>query len=342
MRPELWIAGVMLLALVLYALLAGADFGGGTWDLLAAGERRAEQKALIEKALAPVWEANHVWLILVVVLLFTAFPPAFAAISVSLFVPITLFLIGVVFRGSAFSFRAYELRGDVHQRRWGFIFSLASVLSPLFLGMIVGAVASGRIRVENDVVRGGYFAPWLAPFPIAVGVFAAALFSFLAATYLTNEADTDALRDDFRRRALISGAAVGVMALVAFALSFQGAPLIREGLTARAWTWPLHGLTAISATTSFWALWRRRFAIARLAASSQVALIVLGWGASQYPHLLVPDLTVTNAAANQHTLNFLLGALGVGFVVLFPALYGLYRVFKGDRAFALLDRRPRV
>ena len=339
MRPELWVGGVIAASLVLYVLMAGADFGGGVWDLLAFGPRHAEQRRLIEKAIGPVWEANHVWLILVVVLLFTGFPRAFAALAVALNVPLTLFLVGVVFRGSAFAFRAYETRGDRAQRRWGLAFSLASVASPPLLGMMVGAIASGQICPANGVPLGGYWLTWLRPFPISVGLYTLALFAFLAATYLTNEAPTEELVNDFRYRALVSGVAVGFLALVAFALSFNGAPVIREGLTARPWTWPLHLLTGIAATTALWALWKRRFAMARLAAAAQAALIVLGWAASQYPWIVVPDLSLQNSAANPRTLNLMIGALLAGFVLLFPALYLLYRVFKGDRAFALLDRR---
>src|SRR6201999_919513 len=121
-------------------------------------------------------EANHVWLILVVVVLLAAFPSGFAAISVALHIPLTLFLVGVVFRGSAFTSRAYDTRGDRQQRRWGFIFSLASVISPIMLGMMVGALASGRIRVEAGVVTSGFVSTWLSVFPIFVGLYALALF----------------------------------------------------------------------------------------------------------------------------------------------------------------------
>ncbi len=328
MPTEILLGGFMLAALVLYSVLAGADFGGGVWDLCAGGPRRAEQRALIEKAIGPIWEANHVWLILVVVLLFAAFPPAFAAISVALHVPLLLFLLGVVFRGSAFTFRAYDLRGDRAQRRWGLVFSLASAAAPVVLGTIVGAIASGRIHVVGGVVESGFFETWLAPFPLLVGVFALALFAFLAATYLTCEAHTPELASDFRLRALAAGAVVGVLAVVTFAASFDGAPLIRAGLTERRWTWPFHAATAAAALTAFWSLHRRRFAVARLAAAAQVALIVIGWAASQYPYLLVPDLTLAGAAANPRTQHLVLVALIVGSVVLFPSLLVLYRVFK--------------
>ncbi len=328
MPTEILLGGVMLAALVLYSVLAGADFGGGVWDLLARGPRRAEQRALIEKAIGPIWEANHVWLILVVVLLFAAFPPAFAAISVALHVPLLLFLLGVVFRGSAFTFRAYDLRGDRAQRRWGLVFSLASVATPIVLGTLVGAIASGRVRVSNGVVTSGFFAPWLAPFPILVGVFALALFAFLAATYLAWEAPSPDLAEDFRVRALGAGGVVGLLAIITFAASFEGAPVIRAGLTGHPWTWPFHAATATAALTAFWTLYRRRFAIARFAAAAQVGLIVVGWAASQYPYLLVPDLTLADAASNPRTQHLVLVALGVGSVVLFPSLHVLYRVFK--------------
>jgi cytochrome d ubiquinol oxidase subunit II len=273
-----------------------------------------------------------VWLILVVVILFGAFPAAFAALSVALHVPLVLFLLGVVFRGSAFTFRAYDSRGDHVQRRWGLVFSLASVAAPVVLGTLVGAIASGRVRVSGGVVKSGFFAPWLAPFPLLVGLFALGLFAFLAATYLAWEAHTPDLADDFRLRALGAGAVVGLLALVTFAATGDGAPLVREGLTGRPWTWPGHALTGAAALTAFWALYRRRFAIARVAAAAQTALIVLGWAASQYPYLLVPDLTLTGAAANPRTQHLVLVALGVGSVLLFPSLFVLYRVFKAKPA----------
>ncbi|KYF69988.1 cytochrome d ubiquinol oxidase subunit II [Sorangium cellulosum] len=337
MHVEWLLAGVMVAALILYALFGGADFGGGVWDLLASGPRKQEQRALIERVMGPIWEANHVWLILAIVLLFTAFPPAFAAISIALHVPLTLFLVGVVFRGSAFSFRSYDSRGDRQQKRWGFVFSLASVIAPVLLGMIVGAVASGRIRVASGVVTSGFFASWLSLFPFVVGLFALALFAFLAAVYLTNEATEPALVDDFRRRALLSGGVVAALALASFAASYQGAPLIREGLTDHPITWPLHVTTGLAATAAFFALWTRRFRLARLAAAAQVTLILLGWAASQYPFLVVPDVTLAGAASNPKTLRLLVWVLGVGFVLLFPSLYVLFRIFGSGRAGAAHD-----
>lgn len=328
MGTEVLLGGAMVAALVLYVLMGGADFGGGVWDLLASGPRRAEQRALIEEALGPIWETNHIWLILVVVLLFSAFPASFEAISVALHVPLTLLLVGIVFRGSAFTFRSYDTRDDPHQRRWGWMFSLASIVSPLLLGMVVGTIASGGIRVQGGRVTSGYFS-WLSPFSWAVGLFALALFALLAATYLAYEARTPALRDDFRKRALWAGVAVGALALATFLLAGSEAPRIRLGLTGRPYTWPLHLATGGAAVTAFWALWSRRFRLARVAVAVQAALIVLGWAASQYPYLVVPDLTLQGTAANPVTRRLLLWALAAGSVVLLPSLFVLFSVFKG-------------
>src|SRR5712691_1993178 len=203
----------MIASLILYALLGGADYGGGVWDLFAFGRRASEQRALIANAIGPVWEANHVWLILVIVILFTAFPAAFAAISTVLHIPLTLLLIGIVLRGTTFTFRSYDVQRDNVQRRWSVVFSIASIITPVLLGIVLGAIASGTIRVEIGVVESGFLKSWLAPFPFSVGFFALSLFAFLAAVYLTLEASEKELQEDFRLRALIAGIAVGILAL---------------------------------------------------------------------------------------------------------------------------------
>lgn len=335
MTPAAALGGAMLAALVLYALLGGADFGGGIWDLLAGGPRRREQRALVERAIGPIWEANHVWFVLVVVLLFTGFPAAFAAVCIALFAPLTLLLIGIVLRGAAFTFRAYDAPDHRVQRRWGLVFSASSVVAPLLLGVVVGAIASGR--ASPAAAAGGPRLAWLTPFTGAVGLFAAALFAFLAAVYLAVEAE-GALREDFRARALWAGLAVFACALAVGLLSWREAPAVFAGLTRRRFTLPLHLATAAAAVCALWALARRRYGVARVAAVAQLALIVLGWGASQYPYVLAPDLTLEAAAAPRATLVGVLWALGAGAVFLFPALAVLFRVFKGERAFSVVDR----
>jgi cytochrome bd ubiquinol oxidase subunit II len=330
--PDL-VAGVIFVALTAYALFGGADFGGGVWDLLASGARKQRQRDVVADAIGPVWEANHVWLILALVLLFTCFPRAFARLGIVLHIPLSLVLIGIVLRGSAFTFWRYGGHTDEEQRHWGVVFAIASLVTPLLLGTTAGAIASGELR-EGGSGRGegfytGYIAPWLTPFALSVGVFALVAFAFLAAVYLTLEAPEPELREDFRRRALGSGVALGCAALLALLLSHDGAPLVREGLIFASWALPLHGLTAAAAVTALAALWRRHYRVARVAAAAQVALVFWGWGLSQYPYILPPDLTIAAAAAPDATLRAVLGALGLGAIVLFPSLYYLFRVFKG-------------
>ena len=330
MPLETIIAGVMVGSLVLYALLGGADYGGGVWDLFAFGPRAREQRKLIAEAISPVWEANHVWLILVIVILFTAFPPAFAAIATALHIPITLLLIGIVLRGTAFTFRTYDVQRDDVQRRWSIVFSIASIITPILLGTTLGAIASGTVRVENGAVTSGFFRSWLAPFPLAVGVFALALFAFLAAVYLTLEARERKLQEDFRMRAIISGVVVGLLALTVFILAKTGAPTVRAGISRSWWALGLHILTAIFASGAFVTLWTRRYRLARMCAAAQVTLILLGWAFAQFPHLVEPDLTISSAAAPQITLQLLLGALAAGAILLFPSYYYLFRIFKAE------------
>jgi cytochrome bd ubiquinol oxidase subunit II len=331
MPLETIIAGIMLASLVLYALLGGADYGGGVWDLFASGKRAEGQRKLVEDAIGPVWEANHVWLILVIVILFTAFPNAFAVIATALHIPITLLLIGIIMRGTSFVFRKYDVRENgLLRSRWSHVFSISSIITPVLLGVTLGAIASGTIRVANGVITTGFLNSWLAPFPFAVGFFALALFAFLAAVYLTLETDDVKLREDFRRRALISGIVVGILALIVFLLAGSGAPTVRAGIGRTWWALGLHLATAVFAVGAFYTLWTRKYQIARICAAAQVVLILLGWAFAQFPFLIEPDITIYNAAAPPVTLQLLLGALIAGAVLLFPSYYYLFRVFKRE------------
>ncbi len=329
--PDL-VASTIFAALTAYALLAGADFGGGVWDLLAVGPRKELQRELIAHAIGPVWEANHVWLILALVLLFTCFPPAFARLGTLLHIPLSLVLIGIVLRGSAFTFWRYGSAGDEEQRHWGVVFAVASLITPLLLGTTVGAVASGALgeggRGTGIGFYGTYVAPWLNPFALSVGLFALVAFAFLAAVYLTVEARERGLQEDFRRRALGSGIGLFIAAAVTLLLSRGRAPLVRDALMFAVWALPLHLLTGAAAITALGALWYRRWRLARVAAAAQVSLILVGWALSQYPYILPPDLTIAAAAAPEVTLRLALGALALGAVVLVPSLYYLFRVFK--------------
>ena len=326
------LAAALVVALNAYVLLGGADFGGGVWDLLASGPRRQQQRALIADAIGPIWEANHVWLILVIVLLFTGFPAAFARLTTVLHIPLLLMLVGIVLRGSAFTFRSYDSRRDAVQRRWGRVFAIASAVTPMLLGIVIGAIASDAVRDPAALGSASfvdvYVRSWLSPFTVGVGALALALFAFLAAVYLTLEATDDALREDFRRRALGAAGAVFLVAFLDLYLAASGAPRLGAVLTAGPLAWALHAATAAVAIGAIVALAWRWYRAARLCAAAQVSLILWGWAAAQFPLLVPPDMTIAGSAAPAPTLELLLAALVAGFVVLAPSLWYLFRVFK--------------
>ena len=338
--PEL-IAAILVLGLNAYVLTGGADFGGGVWDLLARGPRRDAQRALIAHSIGPIWEANHVWLILVIVILFTAFPAAFATLGTVLHIPLTLMLVGIVLRGSSFVFRSYGARDVASQRRWGRVFASASIVTPILLGVIVGAIASDAVGEAAsrlpalESARGGgttpdfatiFLTPWLAPFPLAMGALALAMFAFLAAVYLAVAASDDALRDDFRRRGLAAALAMFVAAFGGLALAHWHAPRVSSGLTAGP-ALALQAATAFAALTAIWGLWTRRWRVARVAAAAQVSLILWGWVVAQYPFVIPPSQTLRAVAAPRITLLLLLYGLLGGAVILIPSLACLFRTF---------------
>jgi cytochrome d ubiquinol oxidase subunit II len=318
------------LAVIAYALLGGADFGGGIWDLFAGGARQAEQRAAIGRAMGPVWEANHVWLIFVIVILFTAFPSAYAVLSVALFLPFHLVLLGIVLRGAAFVFRAYARRAGAGtsraERGWGVVFGAASTVTPLLLGMSLGAVSTGRIRVAGGAVQAA--GAWTAPLAITMGLLALCLCAYLAAVYLTNET-AGALQEDFRRRALLSGTVTVGLSGFTIPLLEQSAPHVWSHLFgARALPVLVGG--AAAALLAGWCLLRRQYRLARTAAAAQIAALLAGWMLAQYPYIVYPDVTLEAAAAPPATLRFFLITLPIGLAVLLPSLWLLFRVFKAE------------
>jgi cytochrome d ubiquinol oxidase subunit II len=238
-------------------------------------------------------------------------------------------LIGIVLRGSAFTFRTYDSQQDATQRRWGRIFSSASVITPVLLGVSIGAVASGRVGGETS---GGfvsqYVQPWLTPFAFSVGFLALALFAFLAAVFLTLETHDHDLCEDFRRRALGSGIAVFLASALVLLLSRWQAPLVMAGLMTSPWALPLHLATGATAVAVLAALWFRRFRLARIGAGLQVSLIFWGWALAQYPLLIPPGFTIEGSAAPHPTLRALLIATAGGGIVLVPSLWYLFHIFK--------------
>ena len=321
----LLLALVVLLSLTCYAVLGGADYGGGVWDLLATGKTADRQRATIAHAIGPVWEANHVWLIVAIVVVFTGFPLAFSTLSTFLHVPLLLVCVGIVLRGSAFVFRAYGPEDPRHERFWGRIFAVASTTTPLFLGVIVGAITEGHLpAAAHGPFTTVFVRPWLTPFALSVGVFALVLFGYLAAVYLTLEAHDAEERAAFRLRALTSGAAAGALAATVLALATSD---VRRALIASYWAVPLHFATAVSATAAFAFLWLEQYGLARIAAVAQVSLILWGWALAQYPYAIRPYLTLEAAAAPADVQVILLQVLGVGAVILIPALLFLFAIF---------------
>jgi cytochrome d ubiquinol oxidase subunit II len=339
-------AWVIVVALNAYVLFGGADFGGGVWDLLASGPRRHRQQELVANAIGPIWEANHVWLIVAVVMLFVCFPAAFAAFGTVLHIPLSLMLIGIVLRGSAFVFRSYSYGPRSEQRRWGQIFAVSSLITPTVLGMCVGAVVSGNVGRAMAALADAtparfsavYVRPWLSPFEIAVGGMTVALLSFLAATYLTIEAEGDReLQDDFRGRAL--GAAVASMALAIVALALgAGSGGVMTRLIQPGWSTLVLAGSGMAALASAGALLQRRFRLARLAAAGWVTLVLWGWILAQFPLIVPPNLTIDAAAAPNRTLEETMAVLVGGAIVLIPSLWYLLRVFKARSSTAGSER----
>jgi cytochrome d ubiquinol oxidase subunit II len=321
----------MLMSLTLYGLLGGADYGAGMWYLLARGPDGHAQRQLISAAIGPIWEANHVWLILIVTLLFSAFPLAYARVSTLLHIPLTLLLTGIVLRGSAFAFRSYDVRQSPLHRFWGTIFGLSSVVTAMFLGITLGTIASGNLQYQAGEFVQVFVMPWIQPFPLAVGIWTMTLFAFLASVYLIHETRIPALRQLFRRRALGTLGASGIMAILVFLLAKNDAPDIPQELARSSNGWMLLILAILGMLASTMGLWMNRFHLARVSAMAYVTAIIWGWGFSQFPILIKPDLTIYNAAAPPTTLVLLMFALVAGMIVVFPSLLYLYRLFKKNR-----------
>jgi cytochrome d ubiquinol oxidase subunit II len=329
--PEATILGIVWLGLTLYVLLAGADFGGGVWDLFASGVRPQEQRALISAAIGPVWEANHVWLIFVLTGLLSAFPTVFADLSVALYLPFSLALVGIVLRGSAFAFRSHGEADSAWQRSWTRVFGIASLVTPFVLGAAAGSIASGRIRVVDGEVRAGLVSSWTSPLSLFAGLFALTICAYLAATYLTVEAIQRGERElerDFRSRALVAGVIAGVLAAVGLVLVHSEAPVLWDGMRESGLLFV--ALSAIAGVGSLISVWTRRYRLARAGAVVAVASVLFGWGVAQWPYLIVPDVTVTSAAAPDATLRVVVVGFAIGGAVLAPSLYLLFRIFKSE------------
>ena len=322
MSLELAVAAIMFTGVMAYAVFAGADFGSGVWDLTAGGpERGAPMRSLIDDSIGPVWEANHVWLIFVLVYLWTGFPQAFAALCETLFEPLTLAGLGIVLRGSAFAFRKFA--PTVAQARFfGAIFAASSILTPFFLGAVAGAVASGRVPLDG---RGDRWRSWATQASVVGGVLAVLTSAFLAAVFLTAEAARQGnaeLVAACRRRALIAGVLAGLAALAGIAPLRHDAPRLFDRLTGRAL--PIVLVSAVAGLVSLLSLWREQPKRARVAAVVAVGAVVAGWGLAQYPWILVDAARLDDVAGARATLWSLVGVFGLAAITVVPALGYLY------------------
>lgn len=319
---------VMLARLVAYALFGGADFGAGFWHLPAGrGQRGRAVRHLLEHTIGPVWEANHVWLIFVIVLFWTGFPSVFAAVMSTLYIPLTLVAVGIIFRGAAFAFR--KASTEPWQRTvYGGVFATASVITPFFLGAAGGAVASGR--VPPGVAAGDLVSSWWNPTSVGTGLLAVGVTAYLAAVFLTADARRIGavdLAEAFRRRALATGTVVGGLAGVGLLVVRGDSPALWAGLTSRG-IWPV-AISVTAGVMSLALLVLRRYILVRVTAALAVTSLLAGWAAAQWPYLL-PDVTIRNAAATPAVLEATLWALAVGAGLLVPSLVALYAVFQRE------------
>jgi len=335
-------AVILWVGATFYALFGGADFGGGFWDLVAGGAERGERpRALIQRSLTPVWEANHVWLIFILVVLWTAFPPAFKAIFTTLYVPIALAALGIVLRGAGFAFRksVEELEA---RRALGATFAISSLLTPFFMGTVVGAVAAGNVPAEGN---GDAFSSWLAPLPLLTGAMFVATGAYLAAVFLVGDARRGGhpdLERYFRRRALGAAAVAGAAAAAGLVELHSEARYVFDRLVAEGL--PLVILSAVCGVALLALLLRGAGAeeagggdgrplghrAMRPLAAGAVISVIWGWGVAQFPYLLPTSLRIDQAAAPDPTLTVVLIVFVVAALLVLPSLGLLYALSQRD------------
>ncbi|HUG10227.1 MAG TPA: cytochrome d ubiquinol oxidase subunit II [Opitutaceae bacterium] len=319
-------------SLLLYVVLGGSDFGAGIIELLPAGPLRDAQKEVINRAMGPVWEANHMWLILVVVILFTGFPAIFTTVMIALHGPMLALLVGIIVRGVAFSFRHYDaVQEERTQRIYTWLFGLSSLWTSLWLGIIAASLNRGIIDPTARDFWAAYVAPWWGLYPLSVGVLVTCIYAFLAAIYLVGETKDPVLHRRFLRLAIV----FNVLVILAGGLVFLASLGEQQSLAVAFARRPLNMAVMALATLLFVVLWflvtKRRSLLARVVAAGQMALIPFGWYLLYAPDAVLTasgPLSFQDAAAPPATLRLLIIALVVGSLFIFPSLFYLLRVFK--------------
>ena len=334
--------GFVALGITAYAVLGSADFGAGFWDLTAgSAERGGRLRGMVQRSMSPVWEANHVWLIFVLVIIWTAFPVAFGSLFSTLSIPLFLAAIGIIFRGTAFALRGQA--ATINEARvLGAVFALSSVLIPFFLGAAIGGVASGRVPVGN--AEGDLVTSWLNPTSVLIGVVGVLTGAYLAAVYMAGDSQRAGLDDlvrAFRARALGAGVVTGVVALAGLLVLRDDARDLYDGLTSGGGL-ALVIVSALAGLATMALVWAGRYGLARVTSAAAVAAIVVGWLLAQKPYILPPDLTLNQAKASDATLSAVVIGVAAGMVILAPSLWFLYRlVLQGrlDQEYEPLDQR---
>lgn len=315
-------AAILWVGATFYALFGGADFGGGFWDLFAGdAEKGRAPRNLIQRSLTPVWEANHVWLIFVLVVLWTAFGGTFSAIFTTLYVPIALAALGIVLRGAGFAFRkSVATLGE--ERTAGAIFALSSVLTPFFMGVVVGAIASGEVPAEGN---GDAFSSWLQPLSLLTGAMFVATGAYLSAVFLVGDArraEEAELERYFVKRALAAGAVAGILAAAGLIELHAEARYVFDRLVAEGL--PLVILSIVCGLGLLVVLLRGGRKPIRPLAAGAVISVIWGWGVAQFPYLLPTSLRIDQGAAPDATLNMVFGVFGAAVIVVLPSLALLY------------------
>jgi cytochrome d ubiquinol oxidase subunit II len=314
---------ILFAAVTLYAIFGGADFGAGFWDLTAGGTKRGKRpREIIDHSIGPVWEANHVWLIFSFVVLWTCFPEAYASITLTMFVPLTLAALGIVLRGASFAFRKAVSRIR-DQRAFGATFAVSSVLVPYCFGAVAGGIASGRVPAGGQA--GDPWSSWVNPTSIWAGLLAVAVTAYVAAVLLTWDAgrlSDEVMVGYFRIRAVAAGVVAGVVAIVGLFVARSDARYLFDGLTSRAL--PLVAASVLAGLAALVLLRGRPHQGGRVAAVVAAGALVLGWGVAQWDYLLPESLTVSQAAAPPGTITALLVAAGLAALLIVPAFVLLY------------------
>ncbi len=321
---EIAVAAILVVVIAAYALFGGADFGGGIWDLLAGGaDRGAAPRELIDESITPVWEGNHVWLVFILVLTWTAFPPAFAALMTALFVPLAVSVLGIVLRGAGFAFRHTAER--LQMRRFtGATFAAASLLTPFFMGTVVGAIVTGQVPVHP---AGNVLAAWTSSTAILTGFLFVAACAYISAVYLVLEARQRARRDltgYFSLRATAAGVVTGGLAGGTFAELSTSSPYVYNRLTGIAL--PLVAASIAAGIAVLGMLWLRWYhaVFLRATAAIAVATVVFGWGLAQYPYLFPTSLPLAAGSAPNASLVAEFVVAGLAVLLVAPGFALLY------------------